>query len=289
MKCLDYLADIDAMLECTTTERLFSAWNSYINRYPLLATKLRDKIRKDGIAHETLMSNVFLPLLAKISRIETAREVALATIKTIEYKLASYPIDDLQLVLYIGNGNGAGWYTEYDGKPSILIGMENVLILGWDKKEQMTCLLAHEIGHYVDDRYRVDQEEISGDKGNHALEMLYKEGYAQYFESIVLGDNRFWELEEDNEGVSEFVTNNLSEICAEYLDRARSNKPVKDFYGSWYSWRGFRQIGYYLGYLFMVHLLKEFSLEDIAKMDRAKYQKCAMQFLYQNQETTRKT
>lgn len=56
---------------------------------------------------------------------------------------------DLVCVIYLGLGCGAGWTTEYAGKPAILFGVENIAKEGWQVQEMLEGLMAHELGHLL--------------------------------------------------------------------------------------------------------------------------------------------
>ena len=58
-----------------------------------------------------------------------------------------FGVRDYNIVIYVGLENGAGWVTEFMGKPSILFGLEAIAELGWYKK--LRGLAIHEFGHLI--------------------------------------------------------------------------------------------------------------------------------------------
>ena len=54
---------------------------------------------------------------------------------------------DIDIVLYVGLCNGAGWVTNIGGRDTILLGAEKILELGWQDLDSMYGLIYHELGH----------------------------------------------------------------------------------------------------------------------------------------------
>lgn len=54
---------------------------------------------------------------------------------------------DINIILYLGLCNGAGWATTLDGKNTVLLGVEKIIELNWDDETNMRALILHEIGH----------------------------------------------------------------------------------------------------------------------------------------------
>ncbi len=54
---------------------------------------------------------------------------------------------DINIILYLGLCNGAGWATTLDGKDTVLLGLEKIIELDWGDETNMRALILHEIGH----------------------------------------------------------------------------------------------------------------------------------------------
>ena len=59
--------------------------------------------------------------------------------------LGSAPEADV--VFYLGLCSGAGWATALGGRPVVLLGIEKIVELGWEREADMAVLLCHELGH----------------------------------------------------------------------------------------------------------------------------------------------
>ena len=54
---------------------------------------------------------------------------------------------DINIILYLGLCNGAGWATTLDRKNTVLLGVEKIIELDWGDEANMRALILHEIGH----------------------------------------------------------------------------------------------------------------------------------------------
>ncbi len=246
------------------------SWLEYIRDFPELFEKIRmdyEKYGNDWRDYLRLLSKRELPELKR------AHERLVETIPGVGERieeLFGVGQEDYNIVIYVGLENGAGWVTEFMGKPSILFGLEAIAELGW--YDNVRGLVAHEFGHLVHWIVRGGSiEELE----NEEIMWLYTEGFAQRIEDIVTG--RPWHLE--SEGWFEWCVENERLIKKEFLRRLRANEPLNRFFGSWYRVFGRRFLGYYLGYRFVEWLETEFSLRGIALMDRVLVRDRILEFL----------
>jgi hypothetical protein len=56
-------------------------------------------------------------------------------------------------------------------------------------------------------------------------------------------------------------------LAKEFLARMKKGASVNDFFGSWFSIKGKKQTGYYLGHSLINELQKTYSLGEIALLD----------------------
>ncbi len=170
---------------------------------------------------------------------------------------------DINIVLYLGLCNGAGWATTLDGKDTVLLGIEKIIELDWGDETNMRALILHEIGHLW--------HKLNGNlhipeytKRRKGIAQLYCEGVAMVCEHILCGDDEFYH--QDKDGWLDWCYKNENQIKREYLRRLDKKISVQDFFGDWCSYNGHSDVGYFLGCRFVEHLMKTHSLKEIANM-----------------------
>ncbi len=171
---------------------------------------------------------------------------------------------DINIVLYLGLCNGAGWATTLDGKNTVLLGIEKIIELGWGDETNMRALILHEIGHLW--------HKLNGNlhipeytKRRKGIAQLYCEGVAMVCEHILCGDDEFYH--QDKNGWLNWCYENENDIKKEYLRRLNEKESVQDFFGDWCSYNGRSDVGYFLGCRFVRFLMKANSLKEIANMN----------------------
>ena len=170
---------------------------------------------------------------------------------------------DINIILYLGLCNGAGWATTLDGKDTVLLGIEKIIELDWGDETNMRALILHEIGHLW--------HKLNGNlhipeytKRRKGIAQLYCEGVAMVCEHILCGDDEFYHQNKD--GWLDWCYKNENQIKREYLRRLDKKESVQDFFGDWCSYNGYSDVGYFLGCRFVRYLMKTHSLKDIANM-----------------------
>ena len=170
---------------------------------------------------------------------------------------------DINIVLYLGLCNGAGWATTLDGKNTVLLGLEKIIELSWGDETNMRALILHEIGHLW--------HKLNGNlhipeytKRRKGIAQLYCEGVAMVCEHILCGDDEFYH--QDKNGWLNWCYENENDIKKEYLRRLNEKDSVQDFFGDWCSYNGRSDVGYFLGCRFVRFLMKANSLKEIANM-----------------------
>ena len=170
---------------------------------------------------------------------------------------------DINIVLYLGLCNGAGWATTLDGKNTVLLGIEKIIELNWGDETNMRALILHEIGHLW--------HKLNGNlhipeytKRRKGIAQLYCEGVAMVCEHILCGDDEFYHQNKD--GWLDWCYKNENQIKREYLRRLDNKESVQDFFGDWCSYNGHSDVGYFLGCRFIERLMKTHSLKEITNM-----------------------
>lgn len=172
---------------------------------------------------------------------------------------------DVDIILYLGLCNGAGWATTLDGKGAVLLGIEKIAELNWCDIPSMQTLIYHEMGHiwhktYGNLYFTVDS---SGEK---SLLQLYQEGVAMVCEQTLCGDENFFH--QNINGWLDWCIENENSIKKEYLKRIISNESTQDFFGDWCSYQGHSDVGYFLGCRFVRYMMKTYSLTEVANLSR---------------------
>jgi len=260
------------LLQCCdeTATNALAAWERYAAHYPELQRKCcenqgeqwreifvayvlprlcedRDKMRQ---AHENLL-DILPPLMERCTGLFETK-------------------DTINMVIYVGLGNGAGWATEYEGSPAILFGLENIAALNWDDKLSLQYLAAHELCHLVHQALYGTEQWLALYESESASRhfRLYAEGFAERYQELLLSRPIF---DRYGAGWLAWCQANHRKICSIYLKRLRECESVSDFYGNWNQVEGHSDVGYYLGREFIVFLEgKGLSIESIATMPEDK-------------------
>ena len=174
---------------------------------------------------------------------------------------------EVVFVIYVGIGCGAGWVTQYDGKPAVLLGLENIAECGWSERRALTGLLAHELGHVAHYHWR---EQTGLANGEGPLWDLYDEGFAQYCEHLVAGEDT-WHMNEgyNPAGWAGWCRENLAWLAAEFVRRLDDPEGIRAFFGSWYEIKGHSQCGYFLGHELIAEMAAGMSVKEIALLPTA--------------------
>lgn len=169
---------------------------------------------------------------------------------------------DINIILYLGLCNGAGWATTLDGKNTVLLGIEKIIELNWGDETNMRALILHEIGHLW---HKLNGNLYLPDftKRRKAIQQLYQEGVAMVCEQILCGEEFY---HQDKDGWLEWCYDNENDIKKEYLRHLDEKESVQDFFGDWCSYNGHSDVGYFLGCRFVRHLMRTRSLKEIANM-----------------------
>lgn len=170
---------------------------------------------------------------------------------------------DSVIVFYMGLCCAAGWATELDGKPAVLLGLEKIVELNWTDEASMIGLIYHELGHnwHSQNRHMETRRESSREK---ALWQLYEEGVAMYYEQLLCGNLHFYH--QDKNGWLDWCEKNEHRIAREYLRRIEQGESVQDFFGDWCEFEGRSDVGYYLGARVVHRIREERGLEDLVEL-----------------------
>lgn len=243
-------------------------WQSYAeNAYPGLIKKIQNDY-SGRISDKFDFDKKILPILngviKKSNLSEKAHNAFTEVTNDLSVKVNSkFKTDlDVDIILYLGLGNAAGWATSINNKKVILLGLEKIVELDWCSKENMIALIFHELGHIW--HFEYEKKKLLYSSKERAIQQMYREGVAMVFEQTLCEDDCFFH--QDQNGWLEWCEANDALIKREYVKRLKSRESVQDFFGDWCSFMNHSDVGYYLGAAFVRFLMKDCTLEEIAKM-----------------------
>ncbi|MDF2671938.1 MAG: hypothetical protein K0R09_203 [Clostridiales bacterium] len=269
-------------LEIPVQEKINLWKTSYIGNYPELEEKCIRDYEDMGINwREYAEKSVFNRTKDDFNKMIEAHKNILDTLDYIN-KRAAAMVDicfDINIVIYSGLCNSAGWVDKYNGKRAILYGIDKIAMLNWHTKEKIEPLLAHELCHVIHFELRGEDrlsQNIENNKYNNGIWDLYEEGFAQYFENVLT------EKDIDSRGREWTIkcTEKEKELKKEYI-KALNNTEIgtKEFFGDWFQVLGISDVGYYLGSKFIGELHKNYDMHAIAELPFEEVQKKAIEYL----------
>ena len=263
-----FLRAVEAQLPETAEDWLELWTNEYMTQWPeLFEMQVTDYAQDGEDWRQVARAMVFPGMSEKLAAMKGAYR---------DLKRAIGPVEDrvrrsldftrqVRFVLYVGIGIGAGWVTKYAGQQAVLFGLEGIVDSGFASPAILEGLVAHELGHVVQFSWR---EEGGRKLGSGPWWQLYEEGFAQYCEQQIVGDDS-WHMRSANHG-EDWLTwcwENKAWLAAEFLRVVKDGDSVRPFFGSWYDLRGYKQTGYFLGYEVINYLAHSMPLSDIALLD----------------------
>lgn len=263
---MKFIDTYDEILSCfSSNEFNIELWETYSN---MISKELSNKVKMDVKDYNYTQDILPIIKIALTSRekLKQVHESFIAVSDNIRCKFNEIFEEDfdLDIILYLGLCNGAGWATSLDNKNVVLLGIEKIIELDWCDEDSMFALIAHEIGHIW---HRINggcfgkQNNIS----EKALFQLYSEGVAMLFEQLLCGDENYYH-QNQNRWI-DWCEKNLIELKREYLMRITNSESVQDFFGDWNSYKGHSDVGYFLGCKFVRFLLEKYSLTEMLCME----------------------
>jgi len=160
-------------------EEFADLWESfYRERFPELYRKQVEDYRAAGEDWRGISRQRIYPrLLERLSAMEAARRrlpgIWEQVLGRAEDALGFR--EEVPAVVHGGMGCGAGWATDYGGRPAVLFGLESIAELGGHVPERLEGLAAHELGHVI---HRVWRGEPLEPIEELPEGLLYTEGFA---------------------------------------------------------------------------------------------------------------
>ena len=197
MKIIDTYDDVLNFFRNSNDRFNRKVWTRYAE---LISTELPEKCLSDSASYD--FEKDILPVievaLNSRDKLEKLHNSFLEAIKELKERFEKiFGIDvEVDIILYLGLCNGAGWATKLNGNPAILLGIEKIIELNWSNNNNMTALIYHELGHIwhnaVGTLYH-DTKSVS----EKSLWQLYQEGLAMYCEQLLVDDFSYYHQDKD--------------------------------------------------------------------------------------------
>ena len=222
-------------------------WELYINfNYDKSANIFKDDLRKYLDSGNYVYEKDILPILNAVyenSNLETLYSSFCKITDGLNEKI----IDhfgcelDIDIVLYIGLCNAAGWVTNINGRDVILLGIEKILELNWCDEDSMYGLIYHELGHVYHKQYGMFHQQSDNNSQNYVWQ-LFTEGIAMCFEQTLVDNSNYYH--QNKNGWLEWCDNHYQQILADfYHDLPTMTKSNQKYFGDWVSYRGKGDVG----------------------------------------------
>lgn len=265
----DFKECFESNLDLTVDEKIALWEDCYMVKYPELEYKCKNDYEVNGYKWKDIARNmVFNRTKDDFNKMIEAYKNILEIMNIINEKVVQvFNINlDINIVLYCGLLNSAGWVDKYDGKTAILYGIDKIAELNWHTIEKLEPLLSHELCHVVHFRLRGEDDMpdfVGKNKYNEGIWRIYTEGFAQFFQQALL------DKDIDSRGI-EWINgckNNEEELKKLYLKALKDkNKGTNDFFGDWFQVLGISDAGYFLGAEMIKELTNKYSTKDIAQL-----------------------
>ncbi len=172
---------------------------------------------------------------------------------------------NVDVYLYLGLCNGAGWVTSLHGRTVVLLGLEKIVELDWCSLDDMRGLVWHELGHVYQGQYGVLERRYER-AADQFLWQLFTEGVAMVFEQTLAGDEGYYH--QDRDGWKAWCDEHFEDIKADFRrDLDSMTSAGQRWFGDWVRYRGHGDVGYYLGSRFVRYILTMHPFDDILRFD----------------------
>ncbi|MBQ3543607.1 MAG: hypothetical protein IJA34_01265 [Lachnospiraceae bacterium] len=268
IKIIDTVSQIDSLFDNETLNN--EKWEIYINSiYENSADIFKDDLKEYLESGNYIYEKDILPIINAVYGHES-----LQMLQTSFYKITDGLNEkikncfdnglDVDIVLYLGLCNGAGWVNSINGRDVILLGIEKILELNWCDEDSMYALIYHELGHVYHKQYGVF-EQRSEDNSLNFVWQLFIEGIAMYFEQVLVGDFNYYH--QNKNGWLDWCENNFHQILADYYsDLPTMTRFNQRYFGDWVNYCGRCDVGYFLGAKFVQHLCSKVGFEQLIKI-----------------------
>lgn len=267
IKIIDTYLQINSLYENRMFRR--EKWERYINSIydnvaPIFIDDLNDYLDIGNYVYE----KDILPIMNAVCE-NPALEILHASFEKVtnclnERVVACFGHElDVDIVLYVGLCNGAGWVTNINGRDVVFLGVEKILELNWQDEDSMYGLVYHELGHIYHKQYGVFYQHGDNDSLIFVWQ-LFTEGIAMYFEQVLVNDLNYFH--QDKNGWRNWCDKHFQQIVADFhADLPTMTRGNQRYFGDWVCYHGKGDVGYYLGAKFVQHLCGKYDLKQLIK------------------------
>ena len=258
-------------------------WKNYINQIysnsaELFLSDMKECLDNGKYTYE----NNILPILNDVyenPKLDTLHKSFKKVVNQLNQKVLDTFGEELNIdiVLYMGLCNGAGWVTNINGLDTVLLGVEKIIELNWCDINSMYGLIYHELGHVYQKQYGTLERTFSDNKSEF-LWQLFTEGIAMYFEQVLVGNSNFYH--QDINGWKAWCDEHFLQIKTDFHnDLDTMTRQNQRYFGDWCRYHGNGDVGYYLGARFIQYLVKEHSFEELINYDLPRVSELFSEFM----------
>lgn len=170
----------------------------------------------------------------------------------------------VEIVLYLGLCNAAGWATQINGKDTVLLGVEKIIELNWQNINELYGLIYHELGHIYHKQYGCFEQDSDNNAKNFVWQ-LFTEGIAMYFEQVLVNDLNYYH--QDKKGWRSWCENHFQQMLLDFnADLSKMARMDQRYFGDLADYYGRSDVGYYLGTKFIHYLCEKYSFDQLINM-----------------------
>lgn len=268
IQIIDTCAQIPSLFEdgCFSLEK----WEAYINAiYAQSANRFKKDLKRMLDSDSYTYEKDILPILHAVPghpALENLQRLFRWVTAGLNERIANGfgRVVDVDIVLYMGLCNAAGWVTHINNRDVILLGVEKILELGWDDTDSLYGLIYHELGHvYHNQHGKLKQH--SNDSSRNFVWQLFTEGVAMYFEQVLVNDLAYYH--QNKNGWQTWCEEHFRKILADFHTDLLTMTPHNQrYFGDWVKYNGRSDVGYYLGARFVQHLCERYRFEQLIQM-----------------------
>ncbi|MFI3283761.1 MAG: hypothetical protein R3Y57_01625 [Erysipelotrichaceae bacterium] len=257
---------IESISDCFVDGQFkMSAWDKYVEENHLNIKEIcKEDIKNYNFDNDVLpVLNNVIKSKEKLTVLHNSFSACVDVLSNELSQLFAEEID-LDIILYLGLCNGAGWATTIDDRNVILLGIEKIIELDWQDEVMMKSLIFHEIGHIWHNV--CGNLNLQGStQDDQSLVQLYQEGVAMRCEQLLIKNENFYH--QDKNDWLTWCNSNFSSIKQEYQRRIQNSESTQDFFGDWCNYKGYSDVGYYLGCRFIKFSENHYTLSEIINLN----------------------
>lgn len=246
-------------------------WREYINTiYRNTSDIFEDDLKEYVDSGNYTYEDDILPILNRMQGhpfLETLHTSFVRVTKGLNQRIIDCFAHELEIdiVLYLGLCNAAGWVTNINGRDVILLGIEKILELSWYDEDSMYGLIYHELGHIYHKQYGAFEQEGRNQSQNFIWQ-LFTEGIAMYFEQLLMNDLSYYHQNKD--GWKNWCDAHFQQILMDFqADLPVMNRFNQRCFGDWVDYCGRADVGYYLGARFVQDLCSRYDFGQLIRLE----------------------